>query len=342
MQLNELEKINNANVMDGGLQVARVSAVFKEAYHLLTEMGECRARLKASVYYHQGGAPYPTVGDFVAYRRNPAGESVIEDTLPRKTFFQRFDAFHPGQPQAVAANFDTVMILTSANHDFNENRLRRYLAAARQSGAQYAVVLTKCDAAPNPEEYLSAARAVSGDCPVYPVSARQGAGLEPLRAFLRPGSITVFLGSSGVGKSTLANTLAGREIMDVNGIRQADSKGRHTTARRQLIALENGAMIIDTPGMRELGLMDAEEGVKATFEEIERLAQACRFRDCSHGAEPGCAVQEALRAGRQKPKALEQYLLLRREGQRKSKAEWTDISKRRKALAKQTRAPRKP
>lgn len=319
--------------------IARVIAVHKERYQLqITESGkECFGRLKASVYYHDTTMAYPVTGDIVSILPNNMGDAIIIQTHPRRTFFQRFDGFAKGNNQAIAANFDTVFILTSANHEFNPKRIRRYLAIARQSGADYAVLLTKADAAENIAAYQRAAVEEAPHCPVFPISAVTGYGLEAVKGYLKPGTITVFLGSSGVGKSTLVNALAGRKIMDVNGIREDDSKGRHTTTHRQIIALDNGAMIMDTPGMRELGLIDAAQGVSETFSGLELLPRQCRFSNCTHTHEPQCAVRAAIERGEVTQAQWDEYRGLSREAHRKSKAEWIAISKRQKALSRQDR-----
>ncbi len=314
--------------------IARITAVHKERYQLFSDdRGEFFARLKTSVYLHEAFEEYPTAGDLVECQWNAQGDSQILRTLPRKSLFQRYDPWNP-RGQAVAANFDTVLILTSANHDFNIKRLRRYLSAARSSGANYAVVITKADLAPDIGRYTAQIEAEIADCPIHPISAAQGWGLDSIRQYLFPSSVTAFLGSSGVGKSTLVNALAGREIMDVNGIREDDSKGRHTTTHRQMIRLERGEWILDTPGMREIGLMDAEEGVEAVFDDIAGLAEKCRFRDCSHTREPGCAVQAAIAKGKMERARLEEYLALQKEARRKTKIGKDEAQNKKKIIAK--------
>jgi len=300
--------------------VARIIAVHKERYELHSqEHGQFYAQLKSAVYYQTGAPSFPTAGDMVTYQYNPWGDSLITDTLPRKSFFQRFDAFSSGRPQAIAANFDTVFILTSANHDFNPKRLHRYLSAARSSGADYAIIITKADLTDRIEGFIAKAKDAAGEsCPIFALSAARKMGLERVTSYLSPGSVTVFLGSSGVGKSTLVNALAGKEIMDVNGIREDDSKGRHTTTRRQMIRLDQGAWILDTPGMREFGLTDAEEGVATTFDDVENLMSKCRFSNCSHSHEPGCAVKAAIEAGELAQERWEEYKVLAKEARRKA------------------------
>ncbi len=199
------------------------------------------------------------------------------------------------------------------NHDFNSRRLERYLTAARQSKAEPVIVLTKADLTDDYLPCILDASSVAEGVKICIVSSRTGYGMNELMPYLRKGKTLVLLGSSGVGKSSLVNALAGEEIMDVNSIREDDSKGRHTTTHRELIMLKNGVMIIDTPGMRELGMWDVSEGLGDAFSEVEALAKLCRFRDCSHGTEPGCAVREAVRNGELDEKRLESYKKIKAE-----------------------------
>ena len=292
---------------------ARVSAVHKERYELLTGGGRLFGKLKTGVY-HNGGEPYPTTGDFVTVLENPDGDSVIIKTHPRKSLFVRQDPDPGGyRNQAVAANFDAVFIMQSLNQDFNLRRLERYLALAWQSGGTPVVVLTKSDLAGDPAAHFSAAGSVAAGVDIVAVSAKTGEGLADLAEYLRPGATCVFLGSSGVGKSSLLNALMGEEVMAVSAIREDDGKGRHTTTHRQLAALPNGAYIIDTPGMRELGLWDAMEGLGGLFADVEALLGHCRFSDCKHQTEPGCAIRAALENGELPPKRWERYNKLKRE-----------------------------
>lgn len=318
-----------ADMMGGALRgiPARVTAVHKERYEIVSAYGETYARLKTKEYYG-GCEAFPTVGDFVMVDYNPSGDSRIIATLPRRTFFSRRDPDKGRGEQAVAANFDYVFIMQSLNLDFNPKRLERYLALAWQSGAVPVVVLTKADLAEDCGEYVRETERVAVGVDIRVVSARTGDGLDGLSGYLRTGKTIVFLGSSGVGKSSLVNVLAGEEIMAVNSIREDDSKGRHTTTRRQLLMLKSGAMIIDTPGMRELGMWDISGGLGGAFADVEKFIGKCRFRDCSHDREPGCAVKAAIASGQLdisrwesyrdlKEEALDQAELLRR------KREWS-------------------
>ena len=275
---------------------ARVTAVHKERYEIVCDRGITHARLKTSEYY-AGNEAFPTTGDFVMIQYIPNGDSVILHTLPRKTLFSRREPGSVPRDQAVAANFDYVFIMQSLNQDFNPKRLERYLTLAYQSGATPVILLTKADLVADTWDYEMQVERVAMGATTHVVSARTGYGLARLNAYLQPGKTVVFLGSSGVGKSSLVNALAGEEIMGVGGIREDDSKGRHTTTHRQLIRLQSGVMIIDTPGMRELGMWDVSEGIGEAFSDVEQYLGTCRFSDCRHEKEPGCAIRAAIERG---------------------------------------------
>ena len=296
-----------------GLLPARVTAVHKERYELITPLGSLFARLKTGVYYGGGGEPFPTVGDFVWFREIPSGDCQIVKTLHRKSQFIRRDPYPGGGNQTVAANMDYVFIMTSLNMDFSVKRVGRYLVLARQSGAVPVVLLTKADLTDSLESQVSVMRNAVGDTDVIPVSAMSGEGLDKLSAYLIPGMTVVFLGMSGVGKSSLLNALMGQEVMTVNEIREDDSRGRHTTTHRQLFMLPYGAMVIDTPGMRSIGLWDASDGVSETFADVELLLGTCRFSDCSHKTEPGCAILTAIDKGELSAERWTHYNNLKRE-----------------------------
>ena len=291
---------------------ARVIAVHRERYQLSCEKGELYARLKTKEYYLDR-AQFPTVGDYVSVQYVENGDSLILATLPRRTVFTRRAAGPVPVDQAVAANFDYVFILQSLNQDFNPNRLERYLTLSWQSGATPVVLLTKADLQEDYWDYLTRAERVAMGVNVHVVSAHSGQGLARLNAYLQPGKTVVFLGSSGVGKSSLVNALAGEAVMAVSGIREDDAKGRHTTTHRQLITLKSGVMIIDTPGMRELGMWEVSEGLGDAFSDVEVFVGKCRFSDCSHTSEPGCAVRAAIEAGELDPGRWERYRKLKEE-----------------------------
>ncbi len=312
-----------------------VIAVHKERYVLYDEIhGEFYGKLKASNYYHDLKTNFPVTGDWVKCQYNPIGDSMILETQERKSFIQRFDAWTASNAQAIAANVDEIFILTSANHDFNLKRLHRYLAACRQGMVNCTILITKADTTAEIDKYMHAVEMDMPDTEVIPISAKTGWNLEKVSKKMVPGSVSVFLGSSGVGKSTLVNALAGKEIMDVNGIREDDSKGRHTTTHRQMVFLDSGAMVIDVPGMRELALLDAEEGLNQTFVSVSELERMCRFSDCTHQNEPGCAVQEALKNGTLLKATFDEFKALQAEAKRMRRDKAIMVSKYRKELRK--------
>lgn len=292
---------------------ARITAVYKEMYELICEYGHAYGRLKTSLYYRDGQEEFPTTGDFVMINYNPGGDSVITRTLDRKSFFSRRDPTPGRGEQSIAANFDYVFIMQSLNSDFNIKRLERYITLAWQSGAIPVILLTKADLVDDCTTQVRAVEKIAGDVGVYAISAKTGYGISTLSDYLKPRKTIVFLGSSGVGKSSLANLLAGEEIMAVNEIREDDSKGRHTTTNRQLIMLSNGVMIIDTPGMRELGMWDVSSGLGEAFGDVESYLGRCKFSDCRHQTEPGCAIKAAIASGELPRKRWESYLQLKRE-----------------------------
>lgn len=296
---------------------ARVTAVHKGRYVLVCEYGETCGRLKTKEYFG-GMEEFPTTGDFVMINYIPGSDSQIIRTLPRKTFFSRRDPSPGRGEQAVASNFDTVFIMQSLNQDFNTKRLERYLTLAWQSGAVPVIVLTKSDLLNEGSDhksgdYIRTVERFAAGVAVYAVSSKTGAGLDALTDYIAAGKTVVFLGSSGVGKSSLVNALAGEEIMAVKGIREEDGRGRHTTTHRQLIMLKNGAMIIDTPGMRELGMWDVSGGLGEAFADVEHFLGRCRFSDCRHQTEPGCAVREAIESGELLKERWESYIKLKKE-----------------------------
>ena len=310
MNINDYGNMPNTEKMPG--IPARVTAVHKERYEIVCEYGITHARLKTKEYYVEV-QDFPTTGDFVMINYVPNGDSQIIATLPRRTFFSRREPGPIPRDQAVAANFDYVFIMQSLNMDFNPKRLERYLTLAWQSGATPVILLTKADLVEDYWEFLTQVERVAAGVNTHVVSAHTGYGLERLNAYLQPGKTVVFLGSSGVGKSSLVNALAGEEIMAVNGIREDDSKGSHTTTHRQLIRLKSGVMIIDTPGMRELGMWDVSEGIGEAFSDVEQFLGRCRFTDCRHESEPGCAIKAAIANGELDVQRWESYQKLKEE-----------------------------
>ncbi len=319
MNINDFGFNNDINLEKKSGTPARITAVHKGRFGIVSEFGEGFAQLKSKEYYYENEV-FPTVGDFVLIDFEESGDSRIIATLKRKTYFSRRDPDKGRGEQAVAANFDYVFIMQSLNNDFNLKRLERYLTATRQSKAEPVIVLTKADLTDDYLPYILETSRVAEDVETHIVSAKTGYGIDELSKYIQKGKTLVFLGSSGVGKSSLVNALAGEKIMDTNCIREDDSKGRHTTTHRELIMLKNGAMIIDTPGMRELGMWDLTEGLSNAFSDVEKYANKCKFRDCKHENEPGCAVRKAIENGELDISRLKSYKKL------KSEAKYSDDS----------------
>jgi ribosome biogenesis GTPase len=255
----------------------------------------------------------PAVGDWVVARALPGERrALIEAVLPRRSAFKRQEAGKRSVEQVVAANVDTVFLVSAFAHDLNVRRTERYLTAAWESGAEPVIVLNKADLSPDPTAEAAAIEAIAFGVPVHPLSAASGEGLDVLESYLTRGRTVALLGSSGVGKSTLVNRFAGDRVMKVRDLRQ-DGRGRHTTTHRELVPLPGGALLLDTPGMRELQLWASEEALDSTFEDVTSLVAGCRFNDCSHQREPGCAVQAALRSGALSRERYESWRKLQRE-----------------------------
>jgi ribosome biogenesis GTPase len=257
---------------------------------------------------------FPAVGDFVVLLHQPeAGSSTIVDILPQKTVFTRGTPGRERTDQVIAANVDTVFIVMAAGHDLNARRIERYLAIAHASGARPVIVINKSDLADDPTSLADEIIPVSSGIPVIPISAISGEGIDRLEPFLAPGTTIVLIGSSGVGKSTLINRLLKSTVQDTSHIRSYDGKGRHTTTVRQLFVLAGGALMIDNPGIREVGIGTASAGIADTFPDILELAKGCKFSDCLHEQEPGCAVQDAVSIGILSASRLDNFHRLMRE-----------------------------
>lgn len=254
---------------------------------------------------------YPAVGDFVLVNWNESGNSaIIESVLPRKSAFIRKAAGEPWQEQVVAANIDTVFLCMALNNDFNLRRLERYISIAWDSGATPVVVLTKSDLCDDLENRLSEVSSIAFGIDILVTTSTEENGYKELLPFISEEKTIAFIGSSGVGKSTLINRLLGKEHLKTNGLRN-DDKGRHTTTRRELFLLPSGGMVIDTPGMREFGMWDNDTGIEKTFTDIEELAAQCKFRNCTHTNEPGCAIQKALTTGELQTERWQSYQKLK-------------------------------
>lgn len=281
-----------------GLLPARVAREDKTSYVVYTERRALRAQLRGSLR-HQALAreALPAVGDWVAVRRADGSAAMIHSVLPRLTQIARIAAGRSGAHQLVAANVDRLFICMGLDQDFNPRRIERYLTVAHAGGVSPVVVLTKADVCADLPQRQAAVEAVAPSTAVLTVSALSGAGVDDLRRHVRPGLTIALVGSSGVGKSTLINAFLGEDRMKTSGVRAHDGRGRHTTTHRELLLLPGGGVLIDTPGMRELQLPAAGDALDATFSDIEALGEACRFRDCGHVSEPGCAVLAAIESG---------------------------------------------
>ncbi len=309
------KQIGTFSLEEKDLIPARVIEVHKEQYKIVTESGEKSAKLKSSIFYNgDTNIIYPAVGDFVLVKNNPHGEDTIYLVLDRKSKFSRMDSFY-GTEQVIATNFDYVFVMTSLNHDFNIRRMERYITAAWQSGAMPVIVLTKADLCSDYNSYVESLQNIAMGIDIVVVSSVTREGIDKLREYIKSCKTIVFLGSSGVGKSSLVNAIAEEGVMKVNSIREDDSKGRHTTTHRQLVMLKNGAMIIDTPGMRELGMWNVEDGLDVSFSDMELFESRCKFRDCNHKSEPGCAVREAIESGEISKERWENYVKLKKEAE---------------------------
>ena len=292
----------------------RVSVQHRGAYDVLTEHGELRCDVPRRLVHEAATtADLPVVGDWVIVAARPEDSAgTITAVLPRFTKFSRKTAWQAAEEQVLAANIDVAFLVASMNEDLSLRRLERYLILAWESGARPVIVLTKADLHAAPEVAVAEVETIAGGVPVVAISSKTGHGLEAVKEQLTAGLTAVLLGSSGVGKSTLVNTLAGEELLATREIRD-DGKGRHTTTRRELIRLPGGALIIDTPGIRELQLWVADDGIDEAFEDVTALFASCKFSDCAHDREPGCAVHAALDDGSLPAERWESYLKLQSE-----------------------------
>jgi ribosome biogenesis GTPase len=293
------------------LVIGRVTKALRKHCEVWTEAGDVTAAVPKRVFRSPAGAP--VVGDFVAVDRSDPLDIRLAHVFERRTTLSRKAAGRATAQQIVAANVDTAFVIVGLDGDYNLRRIERYLAITWQGGVEPVVLLNKSDTRSNVSTFIEDVTRIASGAAVFAISAKHGHGLEALEAFLRPAQTVVLLGSSGAGKSTLVNRLLGTERMATGAVRARDDRGRHTTTHRELLPLAGGAVLIDTPGMRELGLLDHREGMAEAFSDIEALRIACRFADCRHESEPGCAIRTALLEGSLEQSRLASYLKLQGE-----------------------------
>ncbi len=326
------------------LCVGRIISQDKGLYQMVSEQGIKLAEVSGKFRYNaEKVSDYPAVGDFVMVDWNEeGGNAIIHHILHRKSSIMRKAAGNANREQVIATNIDTIFLCMSLNNDFSIRRLERYLSIAWDSGSTPVVVLTKSDLCTDLEDKLLDVSSVAFGVDILVTTTIEESGFDEIKPYICDGKTVAFIGSSGVGKSTLINCLLGEHKMDTNGLRD-DDKGRHTTTHRELILLPDGGMVIDTPGMRELGMMDSEAGIGQTFEDIEMLAQQCRFSDCSHSTEPGCAVKHALENGQLAEERWQSYLKLKLENEYATDSQSYLISKEKKfkEIAKYNKSNRK-
>lgn len=314
---------------DKGFSVGRVALEHRNRYQIYSESGELWGELSGKMRFTASErSALPAVGDWVVITIHEgrsdasaedeeegaaAGHAIIHALLPRRSKFSRKVAGNATEEQIVAANIDTIFLVTGLDDNYNVRRIERYLTLAWESGASPVVVLSKADLYDELEERIAEVESVAFGTPVIAVSAIEEEGIDQLLPFIGPGRTVALMGSSGVGKSTLTNALAGTELMKTTSVSESVGKGRHTTTHREMILLPAGGLLIDTPGMRELQLWGGDEGLQETFEDVEALAQGCRFTDCHHAGEPGCAIEEAIRNGTLDEARFGSYMKLQRE-----------------------------
>lgn len=297
-----------------GFEPGRIAIENRDNYLVLSASGELNAQMTGRLIYSaESPADYPKVGDWVAISVFPdEAKSLVHEVLPRQTAFTRRAPGKRTELQVIGANLDYVYVVQSLDGDFSPNRLERYLVMIRESGADPGIILNKSDLANDPEAQRRAAQDIAGNIPLFVASAKTGDGIDELASAIQPGETIALVGSSGVGKSTIINALAGAEIQKTQEVREFDSKGLHTTTRRELILLPDGGLIIDTPGMREFQLWSGE-GMEKVYDDILELAAECKFNDCTHTHEVECAVQQAVESGEISEQHYENYLKLQRE-----------------------------
>ncbi|WXG47761.1 MAG: ribosome small subunit-dependent GTPase A [Candidatus Atabeyarchaeum deiterrae] len=300
-----------------GLEPARIVSREGSFYTAVAEEGELKGKVSGRLRYEcTESGDFPVVGDWVAVDANSEiGLMTIRAVLPRRSKFMRatYNKGNYAGDQVVCANVDYLFIVIGLDEEFNANRLERYLAQASASGSKPVVILNKTDLTKNMDSVLNQAKAIAREISVIALSAKSGAGLNGLRKFLSEGKTGSLVGISGVGKSTIINSLLGEERFDTNDVREYDGKGRHTTKHRELVLLPEGGMLIDNPGMRGMGVTGSQDVIAGTFADIEALAGQCKFNDCQHKTEPGCAIRAAIADGTLSSEHFENYKRLQRE-----------------------------
>ena len=323
-----------------GLVPGRITQVQRKSCIALTEFGEIEVKVSGKFRFDTfNKGSYPVVGDWVGIKKEFNDDrGIIQAVLPRRSKLSRKVAGRVTEEQIIAANVDIVWIVSGLDNDFNIQRIERYLTLASESGSKPVVILNKSDLCDDPDVRIEQVKRIAPSTPIYSLSAELNHGLDILNRYLGKGKTIALLGSSGVGKSTIINRLLGVDRQKVGPVRESDSHGRHITTYREMIMLPNGGMIIDNPGMREIQLWSKGDGLNDVFKDIEEVAQNCRFRDCIHESEPGCAVKEALDKGELDPRRYTHYLKLRKEVKFLSnkhnemvrsteKAKWKNIAK---------------
>jgi ribosome biogenesis GTPase len=299
---------------DAGLLPGRVFTQNRHVYSVYTETGEVTAEIAGSLLYRADNSELPVVGDWIGFRQYAPGDlAIIHEVLPRRTKFSRKAAGGAFAEQVIAANIDTLFVVCGLDHDYNLRRLERYLVAAGESGASVVIVLNKSDLCSDVESRVKDVSSVAPEVPIVPVSALSSNSTSVLLRYLDKGRTAALIGSSGAGKSTIVNQLLGAGFQETQPTRESDGRGRHTTTQRELFILPGCGLILDNPGIRELQLWSDPSSLESAFPEIEALAASCAFRDCSHHADRGCAVQEALAHGALSQERWRSYLKLQRE-----------------------------
>ncbi|MBT4484928.1 MAG: ribosome small subunit-dependent GTPase A [Candidatus Latescibacteria bacterium] len=313
------EKLSESQYSDDTLNLARVVSVNKDNYRIRNEEAEIQAEITGKIMYGaESNLAFPTVGDWVHIQYfNEDTFAIIHEILPRKSLLKRKTAGKKIEYQLIASNIDIAFIVQSLDFNFNLRRLERYLIMVNESNIQPVLLLSKRDliSPENLKQKMLEIKSMNLDCGIFAFSNKTGEGLDEIQEFIKPGQTYCLLGSSGVGKTTLLNSLLGQNIFATSNVREKDGKGRHKTARRQLTILDQGGLIIDTPGMRELGNIGVDTGLNETFKDIVTLTQNCRFNNCKHISEPGCSVLEAVEKGELNAKRYQNYLKIRKESE---------------------------